>query len=130
MTGSGVTIYFADSSGIQFNSGMNLSLTAPTTGTYAGILIYENDSTSGSQNYSANFVFDDSLSETLSGLIYLPKRNLTFNSTSNETTPAITVVASTAIFDTVNWSLTPNTIKEITRSSTTGSTTTTATLTQ
>jgi Flp pilus assembly protein TadG len=109
MTGSGVTFYFADSSGIQFNSGMNLTLSPPATGTYAGILIYENDA----NTYTTNFVFDDSVSESLSGLIYLPLRNITFNSTSNETTPAITVVALTATFDTLNWSLTPNTTWQI-----------------
>jgi len=126
MTGSGVTFYFADSSGIQFNSGMNLTLSAPSTGTYAGILIYENDANS----YSANFVFDDSVSESLSGLIYLPLRNVTFNSTSNETTPAITVVANTAIFDTLNWSLTPNTTWEIGGSSSSSTTAAMPTLSQ
>jgi len=104
MSGSGVTFYFADSSGIQFNTGMNLTLIAPTTGTYAGILMYENDA----NTYTTNFEFDDSVAEHLSGLIYLPLRNVTFNSTSNETTPAITVVALTATFDTLNWNLTPN----------------------
>ena len=109
--GSGVTFYFADSSDIQFNSGMNLTLSAPSTGTYSGILIYEADGLSNS-----NFVFDDSVGENLSGLIYLPSRNLTFNSTSNETTPNVTVVANTAIFDQVNWSLTPNSTWPISRS--------------
>ena len=31
-TGNGVTFYFADTSNIQFNSGMDMTLTAPTTG--------------------------------------------------------------------------------------------------
>ena len=102
-TGSGVTFYFADTSHIQFNSGINATLSAPTVGTYAGILFYEKDGLSLSP-----FVFDDSVGENLSGLIYLPSRNITFNSTSNVTTPQVTVVADTAIFDTLNWSLTPN----------------------
>ena len=49
MTGSGVTFYFADTSLIQFNGGMTLTLSAPTTGTYAGILMYEKDGLSKSQ---------------------------------------------------------------------------------
>jgi hypothetical protein len=122
-----VTFYFADSSYIQYNSGMNLTLNAPTTGTYAGILFYEKDGLSDS-----NFVFDDSVSETLTGLIYLPSRNITFNSTSNETTPGITLIANTAIFNTLNWSLSPQTLWPISNSSTTsgGATTTTYHLTQ
>lgn len=104
-SGSGVTFYFADTSRIQFNSGINATLSAPTVGTYAGILFYEKDGLALSP-----FVFDDSVGESLSGLIYLPSRNITFNSTSNETTPQVTVVADTAIFDTLNWSLSPNSI--------------------
>ena len=49
------------------------------------------------------------MSENLSGLIYLPSRDITFNSTSNLSTPQVTVVANTAIFDTMNWSLSPST---------------------
>ena len=102
-TGSGVTFYFADaSSKIQFNSGMSLTLSAPTTGSYSGILFYEPDGLSTSQ-----FVFNDSVGENLTGLIYLPSRDLTFNSTSNMTTPNVMVIADTAIFNSINWSLSP-----------------------
>jgi hypothetical protein len=117
-SGQGVTFYFADTSYIQFNSGMNMTLSAPTTGTYAGILFYEKDGLSNS-----NFVFDDSVAENLTGLIYLPSRNLTFNSTSNESTPGITLIANTAIFNTVNWTLSPQTLYPI---SSANSTTTTS----
>jgi len=102
-TGTGVTFYFADTSHIQFNSGMNMTLSAPTSGTYSGILFYEPDGLSVSQ-----FVFDDSVSESLSGLIYLPSRQLTFNSTSNVSSPTVTVIADSAIFDTMNWNLSPS----------------------
>ena len=112
-SGSGVTFYFADTSKIQFNSGMNMTLSAPTTGTYAGILFYEKDGLSESA-----FVFDDSLSESLSGLIYLPSRDITFNSTSNVTSPSVSVIANTAIFNTVNWSLSPSSQWAITRTTT------------
>jgi len=117
-----VTFYFADSSNIQFNSGMNMNLSAPATGTYAGILFYEKDGLSDS-----NFVFNDRVSETLSGLIYLPSRNITFNSTSNMTTPQITLIANSAIFDTLNWTLSPQSQYPISNS--TGTTTTSSTAT-
>jgi len=105
-TGSGVTFYFADVSTIQFNGGMSLILSPPSTGPTANILIYENDSST--YTYTPSLIFDDSIAESFSGLIYLPLRNITFNSTSNETTPSIAVVALSATFDVLNWSLTPN----------------------
>jgi Flp pilus assembly protein TadG len=98
--GTGVTFYFADTSKIQFNSGMNVSLSAPTSGTYSGILFYEKDGLSLSQ-----FVFDDSVGESLNGLIYLPSRQLTFNSNANLSSQQVTLVADTATFDTMNWNL-------------------------
>jgi Flp pilus assembly protein TadG len=105
-TGNGVTFYFADTSKIQFNSGMNMTLSAPTSGTYSGILFYEKSGLALSQ-----FVFDDSVAENLTGLIYLPSRNVTFNSTSNISSPQFTLVADTAIFDTANWNLSPGPMK-------------------
>lgn len=108
-SGAGVTFYFADTSNIQFNSGMSMTLSAPTSGTYAGILFYEADGLTLS-----SFVFDDSVSESLSGLIYLPSRQLTFNSTSNMSSQQLTLVADTAIFNTANWTLTPSTTWSIT----------------
>lgn len=103
MTGSGVTFYFADTSLIQFNGGMTLTLSAPTTGTYAGILMYEKDGLSES-----SWNYDNSAAETLTGLIYLPSRDVTFNSTSNETTTG-TFIANSGTFDKVNWNLSPGT---------------------
>ena len=114
-TGSGVTFYFADSSKIQFNSGMNMTLSAPTTGTYAGILFYEKESLSESQ-----FIFNDSLSESLTGLMYLPSRDITFNSTSNVTAPAMTVIANSAIFNKLNWNLSPSSTWTIPHTTTSG----------
>jgi hypothetical protein len=104
VTGSGVTFYFVNSSSyIQFNSGVTVNLSAPTTGTYANVLMFEpaNLNTSG-------FAIDGSSSgHALQGLIYLPSRNITFNSTSNVSSDAFMLVVNQIIFDTVNWSITP-----------------------
>lgn len=85
---------------------MNMTLSAPASGTYSGILFYEKSGLALSQ-----FVFDDSVAENLTGLIYLPSRNVTFNSTSNISSPQFTLVADTAIFDTANWNLSPGPMK-------------------
>ena len=106
-TGTGVTFYFADTSKIQFNSGMNMTLSAPTSGTYTGILFYEKSGLGRS-----SVAFNDTVSESVSGLIYLPSRDLTFNSSSNLSSPSFTLVANSLTLNTVNWNLTagPKTI--------------------
>jgi Flp pilus assembly protein TadG len=107
-SGTGVTFYFADSSVIQFNSGIAANLTAPTSGTYAGILIYEAAGLSKS-----NFVFNDSVANNLDGLIYLPSRNVTFNAKSQLNTDQATLVFNTLILDQTNWNLDVGTGKTI-----------------
>jgi Flp pilus assembly protein TadG len=101
-TGTDVTFYFADTSLIQFNSGISAALSAPTAGTYAGILMYEK---AGLAN--TNFVFNDSVSNSLQGLIYLPSRNVTFNAKSKLSTDRATLVFNSLILDQTHWGLAP-----------------------
>jgi Flp pilus assembly protein TadG len=103
VTGSGVTFYFADqNSKIQFNGGIEASLIAPTSGTYAGILMFE-----GPGLAQSPLVFNGTRGETLQGLIYLPSRQVTFNSTSNLSTEKITMVFATMIVNATNWNFQP-----------------------
>jgi len=100
VNGSGVTFYFADTSYIQVNSGVTANLTAPTSGTYANILMFE---PSGLPNSS--FTINGQAGHSLQGLIYLPSRNITFNSMSNVTAEALTIVVNSVILDTLNWNI-------------------------
>lgn len=100
--GNGVTFYFADSSRIQFNHAVTATLSAPTGGTYDGILMYEADGLAESP-----FVLDDSKGFEVEGLIYLPSRNMTFNGGSSLTNPEMTLVANTLILDQTVWNLKP-----------------------
>jgi Flp pilus assembly protein TadG len=108
VTGTGVTFYFANSSSyVQFNSGVTVSLTAPTSGTYANVLMFEPDGLS-----TSSFAIDGSSSSghALQGLVYLPSRNITFNSTYSGTADAFTLVVNQLIFDSNSpktWSITP-----------------------
>jgi hypothetical protein len=115
-TGDGVTFYFADTSKIQFNSGVKATLSAPTSGTYAGILMYEPTGLPLSQ-----FVLDDSKGHVLSGLIYLPSRQMTLNSGSNITTDQVTVVVDTLIVNNATWYVSPPSTKTIAGSGSSGS---------
>jgi Flp pilus assembly protein TadG len=104
INGSGVTFYFADSSSyIQFNSNVSVNLSAPTSGTYSNVLMFEPGGLSKS-----SFAIDGSSSaHALQGLIYLPSRNITFNSTANVSSDAIMLVVNQIILDTVTWSISP-----------------------
>jgi Flp pilus assembly protein TadG len=102
VAGTGVTFYLANAtSSIQFNSGVTANLSAPTSGTYANILMFE---PSGLSN-SNSLTIDGSSSESLTGLIYLPSRAVTINSVSNMTTNDVTMVFSTLILNSTNWSI-------------------------
>jgi Flp pilus assembly protein TadG len=106
INGTGVTFYFATSSSyIQINSNVTTNLSAPTTGTYANVLMFEPSGLS-----TSNIAIDgSSTGHLLQGLIHLPSRNITFNSTSNVLTDGLTLVVHQLIFDTMTWSIQPGT---------------------
>lgn len=99
VNGTGVTFYFVDSNSyIQVNSGVAINISAPTSGTYANLLIYEAANLSKS-----SFSINGSAGHTFTGLIYLPSRNITFNSVSNVSSENITIVVNQLILNTLNW---------------------------
>ncbi|MDH7794505.1 MULTISPECIES: TadE/TadG family type IV pilus assembly protein [unclassified Beijerinckia] len=97
--GTDVTFYFADSNSyIQVNSGVAINIAAPTTGTYANLLMYEPVGLSKS-----SFSVNGSAGHSFNGLIYLPSRNITFNSVSTVSSENITMVVNQLILNTINW---------------------------
>jgi hypothetical protein len=54
------------------------------------------------------YIFNGSLGETLEGVIYLPNRNVTYNSTTN-VTAKITMVVNQVIMNSSNWLIEPYT---------------------
>jgi hypothetical protein len=101
--GNGVTFYFADNSKIQFNSAVKTYMSAPTSGTYSGILLYEASGLSKSQ-----FVWNNSAGHTVNGLIYLPSRDMTFNAGADVISDSITMVVNTLILNSMNWKFGPS----------------------
>ncbi|MGH6981092.1 MAG: hypothetical protein ACREFC_07775, partial [Stellaceae bacterium] len=104
-TGSSVTFYYADASSyIQFNSGVKANLSAPASGTYANVLMFEPNGLS-----TSSFAIDGtSTSDLLRGLVYLPSRNITFNSTANATSDGFTLVVHQLVLDTITWAIKPS----------------------
>jgi Flp pilus assembly protein TadG len=97
-TGTGVTFYFADTSLMQFNSSVKAVLSAPTSGTYSGILMYEATGLS-----TTSWAFNTSKGHQLSGLLYLPSRQITFNAGSSGTGENLTMVFNTLTVNSVTW---------------------------
>jgi Flp pilus assembly protein TadG len=103
VTGSGVTFYLVDQNAtITFNGGVDANLSAPTSGTYANILMFEPTGLSNS-----SLPINGSSGDSFAGLIYLPSRDVTINSVSNVAANSVTMVFSTLILDATNWSITP-----------------------
>ena len=83
INGSGVMIYNTGTGNIDFTGSSPVTLTAPTTGTYAGILFYQDPS-----NTTAADLSTGSGNNNLQGALYFPKAALkmTGSSSINENT--------------------------------------------
>jgi len=97
VTGTGVTIYLTGNSShpygpLSLSNGINVALTAPTTGSYAGILFYQ-DPTIASPAAST---FSGGATSVLNGALYFPTSQVSY---SNGVTAKYTIlVAKTVSF--------------------------------
>lgn len=104
---NGVTFYFPDvGSEIRANGELKFTATAPTSGTYKGILMFEKTSDANNNANKQQYVFNGSKGEFLKGVIHLPNRDVTYNSTTNQTN-TITLVVNTIIMNSANWNIEP-----------------------
>lgn len=101
-TGNGVTFYLEDSSRIQFNSGVKAELAAPKTGDYKNILFFEKPGLSRSP-----FLFNDTPGNTLDGVMYLPSRDMIYNSGSDAHGDRLAMVFNTLTLNQTTWRLGP-----------------------
>ena len=103
----GVTFYFPDvNSEIRANGGLTFTATAPTSGTYKDILMFEKTSDASNNRYPQQYIFNGSKGEILKGIIHLPNRDVTYNSTTNQTNN-ITLVVNSIIMNSSNWKIEP-----------------------
>lgn len=104
----GVTFYFPDTdSEIRANGGLTFTGKAPTSGTYNGILMFEKTSDPANNAKKRQYVFNGSVSETIEGVIYLPNRDVTYNSKTNVTASKLSLTANTMIMNSANWKIEP-----------------------
>ena len=93
LNGSGV-FFYNTSNGYSFGSvvvvgGANVNLSAPTSGTYRGILLYQDRTLSE----SATTAFGGGSTENLTGTVYLPNGQLDFAGGSSTTSLTMALVA-------------------------------------
>jgi len=74
LSGTGVTLYFTDTGTIRVNGGATLSLTAPNSGTYAGMAIMQ----SGTAPDGVTNRFNGGSTMDIQGAIYFPNQDLEF----------------------------------------------------
>ncbi|MBC7282835.1 pilus assembly protein TadG-related protein [Hoeflea sp.] len=103
----GVTFYYPDVySEIRANGALKFTGSAPSTGAYAGVLMFEKTSNAANNANKQQYVFNGSLGEQLTGIIHLPNRDATYNSTTNQTN-RISLVVNSMIMNSANWKLSP-----------------------
>lgn len=100
LRGEGVSLHFPDNaSTLQANNAVRIELSAPTSGSFADILMSEPAGLARS-----SFVINAGLGQALRGLIYLPSRDVTVNAMTGATDAAALVV-NTLILNEGVWRL-------------------------
>lgn len=84
VTGTGVTLYNSTAAGYTyqpfvFDNGTGITLTAPTTGTYAGILLYQDPTVVSSLRNT----FAGGVNATMTGTFYFPTTGLDYSGGAN-----------------------------------------------
>ncbi len=73
VTGSGVTFFLTNGATVDFNGNATITLSAPTSGTYKGILFY-----SDRDNAAASNKFNGTAATSMTGAIYMPSQEVEF----------------------------------------------------
>jgi Flp pilus assembly protein TadG len=96
LNGTGVTIILTSTTpgatnsfaGLSINGGAKLNLTAPTFGTYEGVLMYRDPRAA-----AGSFQINGNSASRIEGAFYFPKDHLTYNGTSGMRTECVQFVA-------------------------------------
>jgi Flp pilus assembly protein TadG len=90
ITGSNVMFYLTNGATLKFNGNATFNLSAPTSGTYSGILFYSDRTQS-----DANQQFNGTSSSVLTGVLYFPTQALSINGNYTGANGCMQVVADT-----------------------------------
>jgi hypothetical protein len=103
VSGTGVTFYSTGTNttykGITFSNGIqSLSLSAPTSGSMAGLLYYQDPSLSPANNSNTTSIFAGGVSANFTGSIYLPHTALNFSNGTSTSTSSVGLVVYDVTF--------------------------------
>src|SRR5690348_309484 len=93
ITGSNVMFYLTNGATLKFNGSANFNLSAPTSGTYSGILFFSERSQA-----SATQQLNGTSSSVLTGALYFPTQALTINGDYSGANGCMQAVADTITF--------------------------------
>ncbi|HEY8616628.1 pilus assembly protein TadG-related protein [Phenylobacterium sp.] len=93
--GTGVTIFLEGNARVRMNGGAHLTLSAPTSGTYAGILFFgDRDNSQNAEN-----VFNGDATSNLTGDLYFPSQAVAYQGSYSGAGGCTHIIANT-----VSWS--------------------------
>jgi len=72
VTGTGVTLYMEDGAAVKINGSSTITMSAPTSGDYQGILFF------GDRDSTETQTFNGSASMHLTGNLYFPNQTVTY----------------------------------------------------
>lgn len=90
LNGTGVTFFLTNGARLDINGQATLNLSAPTSGTYSGLLFFADRSGS-----SVNHVLNGTSSSTITGAVYLPNDNLSYSGNTNSVSGCTQIIART-----------------------------------
>lgn len=93
VVGEGVTFYFTDDATADFNGTASVELSAPTSGTYKGVLMY------GARNNSnTTSKFNGTADSKMTGALYFPSQSVSFSGNFSGENGCMRLVARTIDF--------------------------------
>lgn len=93
ITGTDVTIIMTGGGEIKFNGGAEINLTAPTSGTYSGVLFYQDRNDSGYQH-----VINGNSSSSFQGAMYFPSSEVKMLGSGSVAGGCLQLIADTIYF--------------------------------
>jgi hypothetical protein len=101
ISGTGVLFYFTNAATVSITGNPDIHLTAPSSGTYAGILMYQDPNDTNVGPFPNGPIFGGDGCSVYSGALYFPSDQLTFfgnsTATSSATGPTYAVVISDSL---------------------------------
>jgi len=103
VTGSSVMFYISKGNGYSFaplviNNGTTVTLSAPTSGTYSGMLFFQDRSITTANTSNSSTSLAGGATMTLTGAIYLPGTQLNVSNGTNTSATYTIVVADSILF--------------------------------